>query len=224
MNRKKIYSCFFSAAVLFFATTQLQAQTIQSPDEKTAAFFQGVYVGTDLFSPVNYLFGGKNVAFQLAGMANLDNKYFPAVEIGIGKGNTTTERALSLSTSPSMYARIGLNYSMLNRRNEDFFYLGLRYGFSSFRYAIGNIVLSDPYWKDIYVGNPETQSSTVTWGEFQVGIQVRMTGNFYMGLGLAYKVKFTEKNDNEHLKPWYIPGYGSSKWGIMYSVYYKLPY
>ncbi len=231
MNLAKIFNYFLGNLLLLFVLTPLSAQEKAKPlqnitkEPPPTPLFQGLYVGTDLFGLGAYAFGTDYLSYEASLHANLKNKYFPVWEIGMGKGNTTTDIDLKLSTEMGLYNRIGLNYNMLNRKNEDFIFVGFRYGFSSFNYNIENIDLSNGYWpSDEYVGNPPQQSATVNWGEFLAGIQVRIVSNFYMGWSVRYKAKFSTKVDDKNLEPWYIPGYGTgnSSWGITYNLFYKI--
>lgn len=228
MNRKKIYSYFsVNFLFLFFFLQNVHAQEIENDsiaEKKSTSFFQGIYVGTDLFSPVSYLVGTDYISYQLHIQANLKNKFFPVWEIGVGRGDKTNEQELNLHTESALYNKIGLNYSMLKKNGDDFMYLGALVGFSSFSYSLNNFSFSSGYWGDNYTGNAADLNASVTWGELLGGIQVKVISNLYMGWNIAYKIKFKEKVDNTHIKPWYIPGYGTSQWGITYHVLYKIPF
>lgn len=212
----------FITMFILVAPCEIWSQEVQEKAEKK--LFQGLFIGTDLFAPGSYIVGTDYVSYQLSLQANLKNKFFPVWEIGMGKGNTTTELALDLKTKNALYNRIGLNYNILSEDKEDFIFLGVRYGFSSFDFSIQNITLNGGYWGEDYIGNSGAQSATVTWGEFLAGIQVGIVSNLYMGWSVGYKVKITEKTDHKDLTPWYIPGYGTSNWGISYHVFYKIPF
>lgn len=233
MTRAKIYVYFSRISLFLFCTSlSLSAQNKTNgeknvSEEKKEPFLQGIYVGADLFGLASSLFGSDYISYEASVHLNLKNKFFPVWEIGAGNGDATDDLGLELSTQTGIYNRIGLNYNMLNKKNEDFFYLGFRYGFSSFDYDIKNITINNGYWPGDYENEgPGVQSATIGWGEFMAGIQVRIISNVYMGWNIRYKVKLNEKVDTEDLKPWYIPGFGTgtSHWGINYSVFYKLPF
>jgi len=209
----------FLSFSLFGQTNENKGNVTEAPKEP---FFRGVGIGVDLFGPAAYLFGANTVSYEGSLFADLGNKFFPIWEIGFGKGNTVTEYELGLYTHSALYNRVGLNYNMLNKKHEDFVYLGLRYGFSSFDYGFDNIMITNGFWNENYKNTPELQSATVQWGELAAGVQVRIFSGLYMGWGIRYKMLFSQKVDNEDLKPWYIPGYGTSRWGITYTVCYKL--
>ena len=226
MKNKKIFRYSYSVLLFLGAFPLFSQNTGSLHKERTDSipFFQGLYIGTDLFGPVSYTLGSDYVSYQLSVLANLNNKFFPVWEIGMGKGNTTTDFDLNLKTSNSIFNRIGLNYNIIDKKHKDFFYIGLRYGFSSFNYELNNIVLINDYWNDSYIKDLEEQSTTISWGELLAGIQVNVTSNLYMGWNVAYKLIINETLDNDNIKPWYIPGYGTSHWGITYNVYYKIPF
>ena len=231
MNRKKIFSYFSVNFVFLFVllfNTQAQLQTVVNDsiqEKKSTTLLEGIYVGTDLFSPVSSgFFGADHVSYQLFVQANLMNKFFPIWEIGVGKGNKTDELNLNLQTNSGLYNKIGLNYNMLKKDKEDFMYMGARLGFSSFTYGLRGISFSSGYWGDKFNGSVNDQNASVVWSEILAGIQVKVVSNLYMGWNIAYKIKLKEQVDDAHVKPWYIPGYGTSKWGIMYQVFYKIPF
>jgi len=231
MSLAKTSGYFFSVLIFFMTIPLLGQKKAKGVDFKLKEtpeepFFQGMYIGTDLFGPVTGMMGVDYSSYEAVLQLNLKNKIFPVWEIGAGKGNTIVEDTeLGLSTQSAMFNRIGLNYNMLNKKHRDFFFLGLRYGFSSFDYDFKNIVINSEYWNETYTGNPDTQSETVQWGEFLAGIQVRIISDIYMGWTIRYKTKWKEHADDDNLKPWYIPGYGTgtSHWGITFNVLYKLP-
>jgi len=230
MNRKKIFSCFSNNLVFLFVilfNVQAQSQELKNDSIKgseSASLLRGIYIGADLFSPLNNLFGANTVSYELFLQANLMNRFFPIWEIGVGKGSKTNELGLNLQTNSALYNKIGLNYNVLNKNKEDFMYVGARLGYSSFTYSLDGISLSSGYWGDKFAGGINDQNASVLWSEMLAGIQVRVISNLYMGWNVAYKIKLKEQVDDAHVKPWYIPGYGTSNWSIMYHVMYKLPF
>ena len=227
MRYKRIFGYFFNVGLLLFSSFSLLGQESNNKTELTEElpkepFFRGLYVGADLFAPAAYLLGTNNISYEASLFADLNNKFFPIWEIGFGKGNALTEYELGMYSKTALYNRIGLNYNMLNNKHKDFVYLGLRYGFSSFDYGFENILITENFWKEEYKNTPAMQSATVHWGEMAAGVQVHITAGLYMGWSIRYKLLFNQKVENEDLKPWYIPGYGTSKWGIGYTVHYKI--
>ncbi len=119
-------------------------------------------------------------------------------------------------------------------------YVGLRYGFSSFKYDISSTPFSDPIYggsmanpgliDGIWGGSVPYHynglKSNMQWLELVAGVNVQIYKSFYMGWTLRFKFK-TAGSISEHGNPWYVPGFGeydSSNIGITYTLIYKLPF
>ena len=105
--------------------------------------------------------------------------------------------------------------------------MGLRYGFSSFKYDVQAPDLTDPNWGHTQVPVSYTGvKSNVGWLEAVVGLRANVYKDFHLGLNLRYRSRLN-MSQNEHSEPYYIPGYGrgkSTSIGITYSIIYKLPF
>lgn len=208
-------------------TAQKQQEPPKEPKHKYP-LLNSVLVGIDLFSPVANLFGQKYGNYEASVELDLHNRFFPIWEIGIGQSNSTPEDMnFTYIGKPALYNRIGLNYNIkYNSLSSDYFYIGLRYGFSAFHYDIKNIHLDSPYW------NPDSpvtaeilnQKSRAQWVEGLLGVRMKIYKGLMMGWSVRYKWKIKVK-DNFQSSPWFIPGFGNSGSSVAftYSIYYKLP-
>ena len=89
MKRPLISISIIALAVLssWLTPTCAYAQEIQVPptEEKTdSAFFQGVWVGVDVFGFLNQALGSDISTTEASIEVNLMNRFFPVVELGYG--------------------------------------------------------------------------------------------------------------------------------------------
>lgn len=185
-----------------------------------------VNAGVDIWDPIMRVFGQK---YGIAGLAfdlSLHNRYFPTFEIGLGTARRTpTGNDYTYRSPLSVYFKIGANYNFLYNSNPDYqFFAGLRYGFSPFAWAIDNVTLSGDYWDETVKFDIPSQHSTAGWGEFVLGLRIRLGGNIHAGWLVRYHMLLHESK-NAHGKPWYIPGYGARGQAITgsFTISYTLP-
>ena len=98
-------------------------------------------------------------AFSIGFMesAVIHNWFFPVVEAGIGFADNTPEQGnFTYRTKPSFYAKVGMNYNFMYKSDPAYqVFAGFRVGFSSFKYDIENIKITNGYWD-------QTQSFSMT--------------------------------------------------------------
>lgn len=186
----------------------------------------GLMIGVDLFDPAAMLLGQKYGSYQVSAELNLYNRFFPIWEIGIGRAKDTPEDMnFTYKGKPALYNRIGMNYNFrYGSESPNFFYVGIRYGFSSFKYDITDITLNSPYWDETYRENILDQKSTAHWLELVGGIRVKIIDNLYMGWSVRYK-RTLSVSKTPQASPWYIPGFGTkdSNFGFAYTISYNIP-
>ncbi|MFA6813157.1 MAG: DUF6048 family protein, partial [Bacteroidaceae bacterium] len=144
--------------------------------------------------------------------------------------------------SPTPYIRIGIDYNTMHKKKDqdNFVYVGLRYGFTSFKYDVTQASFYDPIWKE-YIYNTEQKDdiwggsipynhtgmkASMHWFELVFGVKTKIYKNFCMGWSLRMKYKISASIGN-YGDPWYVPGYGkyqAHSVGLTYSLIYKLPF
>lgn len=208
---------------------QAQMQSASQKEVKPKVQYpliNGLMIGVDLFDPAAMVLGQKYGSYQVSAELNMYNRFFPIWEIGIGRAKDTPEdQNFTYEGKPSLYNRIGLNYNFrYGSESPNFFYVGLRYGFSSFKYDITDITINSPYWQETYQESILNQKSKAHWWEFVAGIRVKIINNLYMGWSVRYKNAFSVSK-NLQSSPWYIPGFGTkdSKLGFAYTISYNIP-
>ncbi|NDV80937.1 DUF6048 family protein [Bacteroides sp. 51] len=235
-----------SLILFLVCTASIHAQNSTSDKDKKKEdivefpLYNGLTVSADIYGLGAKVFGSDFLSSEIAVEANLKNRFFPIVEIGYGTTDAWSERGTHYKSS-APYFRIGMNYNtMYKKGNPNFLYLGFRYGYTSFSYDAVSTPAEDP----IFEGNMENPSLTdniwggsvafdhkglkasMGWLELVVGIRTKVYKDFYMGWSLRYK-RSMNTSLNEYGDPWYVPGYGeydSNRFGLTYSLIYKLPF
>lgn len=189
----------------------------------TIPFFRGMAVSLDLVG-IGQMTLGDYGQYEAAARVNLRDKYFPVIEIGMGKADTyDVNSSLSYKTS-APYARVGIDFNVMkNKHDINRIYVGGRYAFTSFKYDVSGATVKDPVWGDDVDYNYTDNSANCHWLEFVAGIDAKIWGMFRLGWSVRYKHKLITK-DPEIGKPWYIPGYGreGDRLGATFNIIFEL--
>jgi hypothetical protein len=203
-----------------------------------APLFNGLYLGADIYGIGSSIVGSDFLSSEIQAGVNLKNRYMPTVEIGYGKTDTWNENGIHYKTN-APYARVGFDYNMRWKKvdYEDWLFVGLRYGYSSFKYdvesasiidpvyggMVGNPTMDDTVWKGSVPFHKTGMKGSMSWYELVFGIRSKIYKNFMMGLSLRFRYKMSATMD-QSAHPWYVPGYGkydSKSTGLTYSLIYK---
>lgn len=225
--KKRLISTYFIALTvlsnLLLPTSAHAQETGQQP------FFQGITAGVDIFGLLNKALGSDITGSEAYVEANLLNRFFPVVEIGYGKMDTTDDETDIHYKTSAPYFRVGMDYNVFYKKPHlpGYFTVGLRYGFSSFKYDMQAPGLTDPNWGHITVPvSYEGVKSNAGWLELVLGLKTNVFKDFYMGFNIRYRSRLSMKK-HENTEPYYIPGYGrgkSNNFGILYHLSYRLPF
>ncbi len=173
--------------------------------------------------------------FEFSLDTEIKYKFFPTFEAGYNKVDNITETYNDEGESTyahqykaeGTYWRLGLNYNMLkykHRLDRNIFYIGVRYGNSSFSQEAPNIELVNE-WGTYETSVPKT-NLTAHWAEFIMGLRGEIFTNFYMGYAIRIKTLISQ-TDDQGFTPYYIPGFGKGfkniHPGMSYSVFYAIP-
>lgn len=183
-------------------------------------------VGVNIWDPVMRLFGQKYGLMGFSADVNLHNRYFPAFELGLGTArNTPSGQNFTYRSPLSVYFKIGMDYNFLYNSNPNYkWFVGVRYGFAPFSWAVDDITLDSGYWGDTQHFSIPSQTATAGWGELCMGLRVKLAGNISAGWMLRFHALLHE-GKNIHGEPWYIPGYGARGQAITgsFTLSYTLP-
>lgn len=204
--------------------------TMTDPDKKVVGriypLWHAVTVGVDIWDPVMRCLGQHYGLGSMWAELSLHNWIKPIVEVGFGSADNTPDGNNYTYHSPmAPYFKIGVNYNFLYNSTPDYqFTLGLRYGFTSFNYAITDAWLDSDYWGEHVSFSVPRQSCTAGYGEIVAGLKVMVWRNISMGWSLKYHFRLHESATG-YGAPWYIPGYGSRNGAITggFSIMYTIP-
>lgn len=186
---------------------------------------QSVSVGVNFFDGVMLLAGQKHASFDVWAELSLHNWFQPVVEFGLGfADNRPEEGNFRYKGKPSFYGKLGINYNFLYKSNPDYqVHIGLRGGYSSFRYDITDITINSPYWDQSNRFSILDQKAHALYGEVLGGIKVKIWKGISMGWDFRYKFKFSNSKGSNS-DPWFIPGYGTkSPISASFSLIYTIP-
>lgn len=202
--------------------------------------YNGTSVSLDLWGPGSKLLGSDHMSAEAIVDVDLKHRYFPTLEVGYGTSDAWNDEGIHYKTG-APYFRIGADYNALyNKKHGHMILVGLRYGFTAFKYDVAAMGLDDPIYGGS-VGNPNLEDDiwggslpydyrgmkgTMHWAEFNIGIRAHVGKSVYMGWGLRMRFRLSAST-GQYGDPWYVPGfgkYGSKSTGIYYTITYKLPY
>ncbi|MCL1868586.1 MAG: DUF6048 family protein [Paludibacter sp.] len=195
-----------------------------------SAIFRGVRLEVDLLSPLMHAIGAsKGFYYQGAAAVNLNEKYFPTIEIGYGALDNKLSASGLTCNARALYYRIGLDYNVLNskkplRAMNNIFSIGARLGGSNLSYNIENVKITDDYWGGSKTLDLPNQRKFMIWWEVIAGVRVEILNNIFMGWNVRMKNVFSAPKQGE-VYPYYIPGlglYNGGKWEFNYYIGWQL--
>lgn len=193
--------------------------------EKTP-LYNGITIGVDAYGIGAKFFGSDFLSSEVSIDVNLKHRFFPVIELGYGTTDTTNDEGIHYKSS-APFGRIGLNYNtMYKKKSDSYLFVGLRYGFTAFKYDVSAPNINDGIWPGEIPFNYSGEKSNAQWLELVVGVRAQVIKNFQMGWTLRYRNRLSVK-ENPNTDAWYIPGFGTNKktiLGVTYNLIYKLPF
>lgn len=187
---------------------------------------ESVSIGVDIWDPAMRIFGQHYGLIGFWGELSLHNRYKPVFELGFGQcDDTPDDRNFTFHVPVSPYFKIGLNYNIFYNNSPDYqFNVGLRYGFTPFKWSVTAGTISDGYWQENTAASIPSQSATAGYFEFTAGVKVKIWRWLSMGWTARYHALLHE-GKSAFGEPMYIPGYGkrSSHFTGSFSIIYTLP-
>lgn len=173
----------------------------------SSAFISNVAVSVDLAGAVQRwvsTYGQYEAALRL----NIKGRYFPIIELGIGQADNEDDVTHIRYKTSAPFGRIGIDFNLLKNKHDAYrFYVGARYGYTSFKYDLEPIIITDPSWG----GETTYQTSDVKcyyhWMEAVAGIDVKIARPIRLGWSIRYRKRIAHDH-NPVGDPWYVPGYG----------------
>jgi len=123
------------------------------------------------------------------------------------------------------YLRVGADINfLLKDPDKNMFFIGLRYGLSSFNESVQ--YKNSTFYTGFggIVGNETNSSVSGNWIEVTSGLRVKIVGGFWMGY--TARIKFAPSaSGGGALQPYDMPGYGiiseTPYWGFNYQLFWR---
>ena len=199
---------------------------LKAPPKMIYPLLHEVIVGVNIWDPVMRALGQKYGLGDVWGEVSLHNRYFPYFAVGVSDIDITPIAKNYTFRSPvAPYFKIGASYNMFYNSNPDYrLQMGLRYGFSAYKWSVINATVDEGYWNDPSVYSLDNLSHSAGYLEITFGLKVKIAGNFSAGWTLIYHSVLHESK-SEYGEPMYIPGYGKRKGAITgnFSIMYTIP-
>ena len=228
MMNAKIFRLFIVSLISALAPLLTQeggalaatSATSNAKEAREVAIFQGVYVSADVFGYIYPLFvADKYYSTEMSLTANLSNRFFPVVEVGVGHADMVSQLYEIGYRTRAPYYRIGMDYNMQYENGKSsYIYFGGRVGYTTFDYSVDAPSLIDPVWgSEVPVQFTDVPCRAV-WFEAVGGVRAEISRNFYMGWSLRYKFPLC-RGPITNGGPWYVPGYGAGSKGLLGATY-----
>lgn len=206
------------------AMAQQKGEAAATVNEDSIPLFRGVAVSADLVGIVQKAVGSYG-QIEGAVRVNLKDKYYPVVEIGLGKADANDVTThLSYKTS-APYGRIGADFNVLKNKHDDYRLLvGGRYAFTSFKYNASAHDIVDPVWGGEALYRIHDEKANCHWLEAVVGVDVKLWRFVRLGWSGRYKLRLAH-DDGHAGNVWYVPGFGkqgSTRLGGTFNVTFEL--
>ena len=153
--------------------------------------------------------GAKFANMEVGARLNLFDKYFPVAELGIGDSHGEGAETGNTFSTTSPYMRFGIDYNFNKKHNGNRIFGLVRYGFSSFKYDIGNEAFVDPYYGTTVPLNINSEKATGHWLEFGVAVETKLWSFIRLGWSLRYKFRLALSHPDGG-EPYFIPGFGKN--------------
>lgn len=218
----RTYLPCLAMGLLFALPLSAQRQETEAKPEvnDSTPWLNGFAVSADLVGVVQSMVSDDG-QYEGALRLNLRDRYFPIVELGLGRADHDDAVTRIAYKTSAPYGRIGFDLNMMKNKHDDYrIYVGLRYGFSRFKYD-----LSLPGETDSITGIETRIESkgvkcTYHWAEAVFGVDAKIWGPLHLGWSLRYRRRLAYSCDDID-NVWYVPGFGrggSSRVGGTFNI------
>ena len=193
--------------VLTLAATA-QKRTLPEPKD-TLPTFRGVQVMGDVVGLI--MLGVSDYGQYEGGVrVNLKDKYFPVIELGLGKADHHNDITQTDYQTSAPYGKVGIDFNVLKNKHDDYkVYVGVRYAFTSFKFDIAHPDVSDPVWGGTVPYGGQDVKGKYHWAEAVFGVDAKIFGPLHLGWSVRYKRRLSH-DIAEMGNCWYVPGYGKA--------------
>jgi len=205
-----IFILFSCSILLLFATPANAKKRMKTVEKKdSVALFKGFAVSADLVGPVQMLTGDYG-QYEAALRINLRDRYFPIVEVGLGKADHENDATQIKYKTSAPYFKVGIDFNLLKDKHDIYrLYAGVRYAFTSFKYDVSCPDVQDPVWGEEVTYSASGVKCSYHWIEALVGVDAKIWGPLHLGWSIRYRGRMSY--DDGYLgNSWYVPGFGKT--------------
>ena len=196
-------------------TENMAKDKAKGKGKEKAPLLGGVAVSADIVGFAMKAVDAKFANMEVGARINLLDKYFPVAELGIGDSHREGAETGNKFSTTSPYMRFGIDYNFNRKHNGNRLFGILRYGFSSFKYDIGNTSFADPTYGTTIALDLGGEKATAQWLEFGAAAETKLWRFIRFGWSIRYKFRLSLSHPDEG-EPYFIPGFGkndSNGWG-----------
>ena len=188
------------------ASAQMKFFTIQ---KDSIPLFRGFAVSFDLVG-AGMLALSDYGQYEATLRVNLHDEWFPIVEAGVGKATHDDEVTQLYYSTSAPYFKVGIDKNMLkDKHGPNRLYVGLRYGFTSYKIDLSRPDFPDPVWLWNTGFGVKDASCKYHWAEVVIGVDAKIFGPLHLGWSVRYKQRLAHSEEGEFGNPWYVPGFGT---------------
>ena len=188
------------------ASAQMKLFTIQ---KDSIPLFRGFAVSFDLVG-AGMLALSDYGQYEAALRVNLHDEWFPIVEAGVGKATHDDEVTQLYYSTSAPYFKVGIDKNMLkDKHGPNRLYVGLRYGFTSYKIDLSRPDFPDPVWLWNTGFGVKDASCKYHWAGVVIGVDAKIFGPLHLGWSVRYKQRLAHSEEGEFGNPWYVPGFGT---------------
>lgn len=206
-------------------TEVVDSLLLPAPPKMEYPLLHEVIGGVNLWSPLMRAFGQHYGLGDVWAELSLHNRYFPFFGIGVDNCNDTPDGSnFTFRVPVSPYFKIGASYNFFYNSNPDYkLQMGLRYGFTSYKWNAENVTVNDSYWGEEGHFSILDQKSTAGYLEVTFGLKVKVFKSWSLGWNIIYH-SILHETKNPVGEPMFIPGYGkrgsalTGSFSLMYTI------
>ena len=225
---KQQHISLFFISILLLCCSFVSAQQDKTANDSIKNKY-GLRVGVDLFNPVAAFVEDRRSGLELVGDYRLSKKWYVAGELGYLENKSDLDNINF--TTEGQYIKIGADYNAYENwlDMENAIYLGMRYGFSTFKQNLNDgFINSDPLVGDQPITPQEFDGLNAHWVELVVGVKAEVLNNLYLGFSFSGKRMISTK-EPDNFKNLFVPGFNrvflnNSGFGFNYTISYLIPF
>lgn len=207
-------------------TEVVDSLLLPAPPKMEYPLLHEVIGGVNLWNPIMRAFGQHYGLGDVWAEVSLHNRYFPFLAIGVDNCNDTPDGSnFTFRVPVSPYVKIGASYNFFYNSNPDYkLQMGLRYGFTNFKWNVDNVTVDDSYWGEEGKFSIADRKSTAGYLEVTFGIKVKVLKSWSLGWTIIYH-SILHETKSDVGKPMFIPGYGKRGSAVTggFSLMYTIP-